>query len=108
MECYRAYFGPSGIRSGLSASEGTLPRSHPGSRRGTRHFWTGFAFNARLRIEFSVGRFTLLFVIALLDYGSGNLRSVEKALCKVGADVNVIARPEGMKHARAAVLPGVG
>lgn len=49
-----------------------------------------------------------LAVIALLDYGSGNLRSVEKALRKVGADVNVMARPEGMKHARAAVLPGVG
>jgi len=47
-------------------------------------------------------------VIALLDYGSGNLRSVEKALRKVGANVNVITRPEGMKHARAAVLPGVG
>jgi len=47
-------------------------------------------------------------VIALLDYGSGNLRSVEKALRKVGAAVNVVARPEGMKHARAAVLPGVG
>lgn len=47
-------------------------------------------------------------MIALLDYGSGNLRSVEKALRKVGADVNVITRPEGMKHARAAVLPGVG
>ena len=47
-------------------------------------------------------------MIALLDYGSGNLRSVEKALRKVGANVNVITRPEGMKHARAAVLPGVG
>jgi glutamine amidotransferase len=47
-------------------------------------------------------------VIALLDYGSGNLRSVEKALRKVGADVNVITRPDGMKSARAAVLPGVG
>jgi glutamine amidotransferase len=47
-------------------------------------------------------------VIALLDYGSGNLRSVEKALRKVGADVNVITRPDGMKRARAAVLPGVG
>ena len=47
-------------------------------------------------------------VIALLDYGSGNLRSVEKALRKVGADVQVITRPDGMKSARAAVLPGVG
>jgi glutamine amidotransferase len=47
-------------------------------------------------------------VIALLDYGSGNLRSVEKALRKVGADVDVITGPEGMKGAHAAVLPGVG
>jgi glutamine amidotransferase len=47
-------------------------------------------------------------VIALLDYGSGNLRSVEKALRKVGADVNVITHPDGMKHARGVVLPGVG
>lgn len=47
-------------------------------------------------------------VIALLDYGSGNLRSVEKALRKVGADVEVVTRPDGMKDARAVVLPGVG
>jgi len=47
-------------------------------------------------------------VLALLDYGSGNLRSVEKALRKVGADVRVITRPDGLKDARAAVLPGVG
>jgi glutamine amidotransferase len=47
-------------------------------------------------------------VLALIDYGSGNLRSVEKALRKVGADVRVITRPEGLKDARAAVLPGVG
>jgi glutamine amidotransferase len=47
-------------------------------------------------------------VIALLDYGSGNLRSVEKALLKVGADVRVIDGPKGLKDAHAAVLPGVG
>lgn len=47
-------------------------------------------------------------MIALLDYGSGNLRSVEKALRKVGADVLVTTSPKGMKDARAAVLPGVG
>src|SRR5437763_7735675 len=47
-------------------------------------------------------------MIALLDYGSGNLRSVEKALRKVGAEVRLITRPEGLKEARAAVLPGVG
>jgi len=47
-------------------------------------------------------------VIALLDYGSGNLRSVQKALLKVGADVYITKRPEDMAGARAAVLPGVG
>ncbi len=47
-------------------------------------------------------------VIALLDYGSGNLRSVEKALLRVGADVRVVHGPDGLKTARAAVLPGVG
>ena len=47
-------------------------------------------------------------MIALLDYGAGNLRSVEKALRYVGADVRVITHPHEMKDARAAVLPGVG
>lgn len=47
-------------------------------------------------------------MIALLDYGSGNLRSVQKALLKVGANVQVITGPKGLTEARAAVLPGVG
>jgi len=47
-------------------------------------------------------------VIALLDYGSGNLRSVHKALLKVGANVSIVRSPEGMKDACAVVLPGVG
>lgn len=47
-------------------------------------------------------------MIALLDYGSGNLRSVHKALLKVGADVQIVQHPEGMRDARAIVLPGVG
>lgn len=47
-------------------------------------------------------------MIALLDYGSGNLRSVHKALLKVGADVRVVQSPDGMKDARGLVLPGVG
>ena len=47
-------------------------------------------------------------VIALLEYGSGNLRSVEKALRKVGADLLVTTRPESLRDARAIVLPGVG
>ena len=47
-------------------------------------------------------------VIALLDYGSGNLRSVHKALLKVGAEVQIAQRPSELADARAAVLPGVG
>jgi len=47
-------------------------------------------------------------VIALIDYGSGNLRSVHKALLKVGADVRLAQRPDQMAGARAVVLPGVG
>ena len=47
-------------------------------------------------------------MIALLDYGSGNLRSVHKALLKVGAEVRIAQGPDEMKDAQAAVLPGVG
>jgi len=47
-------------------------------------------------------------MIALLDYGSGNIRSVQKALSKVGADVQISRDPKILKHARGAVLPGVG
>jgi imidazole glycerol-phosphate synthase subunit HisH len=47
-------------------------------------------------------------VIALLDYGSGNMRSVEKALRQAGADVRVMTTPGPLKEARGAVLPGVG
>lgn len=47
-------------------------------------------------------------MIALIDYGSGNLRSVEKALRFVGADVQLVSEPSGLRHAKAMVLPGVG
>jgi glutamine amidotransferase len=47
-------------------------------------------------------------VIALIDYGSGNLRSVEKALRHVGADVRVVPQPEPLADAEGVVLPGVG
>ena len=47
-------------------------------------------------------------MIGLLDYGSGNLRSVHKALLKVGADVRIVQSPDQIGDARAMVLPGVG
>jgi glutamine amidotransferase len=47
-------------------------------------------------------------VIAVVDYGAGNLRSVKKALDYIGADVVVTARPETVASADKIVLPGVG
>ena len=47
-------------------------------------------------------------MIALLDYGSGNLRSVHKSLLKVGADVRIVQTPDEIGDAGAMVLPGVG
>lgn len=47
-------------------------------------------------------------MIALIDYGSGNIRSVHKALQHEGADVQLIGTPEGLQEADAVVLPGVG
>jgi glutamine amidotransferase len=47
-------------------------------------------------------------VIALIDYGSGNLRSVHKALLKVGAEVRIAKQPDDLAGASAVVLPGVG
>jgi imidazole glycerol-phosphate synthase subunit HisH len=47
-------------------------------------------------------------VIAILDYGMGNLRSAEKALERVGADVRRVTDPAGAAGADGIVLPGVG
>lgn len=47
-------------------------------------------------------------MIALIDYGAGNLRSVHKALRYLGAEVRVVTRPDEIGDARAVVLPGVG
>ena len=47
-------------------------------------------------------------MIALLDYGSGNLRSVHKALLKAGADVRVVKAPREIGDIAGMVLPGVG
>ena len=47
-------------------------------------------------------------MIALLDYGAGNVRSVQKALVAAGAEVSLVSTPEGLRDAAAVVLPGVG
>lgn len=47
-------------------------------------------------------------MIALLDYGAGNVRSVQKALTAAGGEVRLVASPEVVARADAVVLPGVG
>ena len=47
-------------------------------------------------------------MIAVLDYGIGNLRSAEKALQHAGADARLVTRPEAADNASGVVLPGVG
>ena len=47
-------------------------------------------------------------MITVVDYGMGNLRSVSKALEKVGFDVKVSSNKEDIKNAKGIVVPGVG
>ncbi|MBU0533880.1 MAG: imidazole glycerol phosphate synthase subunit HisH [Candidatus Omnitrophica bacterium] len=47
-------------------------------------------------------------MITVIDYGTGNLRSVSKALETVGAETKVSDKPEDIVFAKAIVLPGVG
>ena len=46
--------------------------------------------------------------VAILDYGMGNLRSVEKALERVGAEAEITADPGRIEAADGVILPGVG
>jgi imidazole glycerol-phosphate synthase subunit HisH len=47
-------------------------------------------------------------MIAIIDYGAGNIHSIEKALEHVGASVRVTDDPTVVAAAQAVVLPGVG
>ena len=47
-------------------------------------------------------------MIALIDYGSGNIRSVTKALQHEGAGVRLVSDAALLREAQAVVLPGVG
>jgi len=46
--------------------------------------------------------------VGIVDYGMGNLRSVEKGLQKVGAEAELCADPERLSAFDGLVLPGVG
>ncbi len=47
-------------------------------------------------------------LLGLIDYGSGNLRSVSNALAKIGARVGLLDTPNRLDEVDAVVLPGVG
>ncbi len=47
-------------------------------------------------------------MIAIIDYGAGNLQSVEKALRHIGCACQVASTPAQLASCEAAVLPGVG
>jgi len=47
-------------------------------------------------------------MIAIIDYGMGNLRSVQKGFEKIGAEAVVTADPQVVLQAEKVVLPGVG
>jgi imidazole glycerol-phosphate synthase subunit HisH len=47
-------------------------------------------------------------MIKIVDYGMGNLRSVQKAFEKIGAEAVIVSSPEEAADADKLVLPGVG
>ncbi len=47
-------------------------------------------------------------MIAIIDYGMGNLRSVQKALEAVGHEATVVSDPDQIHRASRVILPGVG
>ena len=47
-------------------------------------------------------------MIAILDYGAGNLRSVENTLAEIGCPYTLVRDPAGLQSAAKILLPGVG
>ncbi len=47
-------------------------------------------------------------MIAIVDYGAGNLRSVTNAIAKLGYQPNITSNPRHLANALAVILPGVG
>jgi len=47
-------------------------------------------------------------MIAILDYGAGNLRSVENTLEEIGANYRLVRDAAGLRQAPKIILPGVG
>jgi imidazole glycerol phosphate synthase glutamine amidotransferase subunit len=47
-------------------------------------------------------------MVSIIDYGAGNLRSVQNTLGELGASYKLIETPEAVREASAIILPGVG
>ena len=47
-------------------------------------------------------------MIAIFDYGAGNLRSVQNALDEIGCEYTLVRDSDGLRRASKIVLPGVG
>ncbi|MBZ5609497.1 MAG: imidazole glycerol phosphate synthase subunit HisH [Acidobacteriia bacterium] len=47
-------------------------------------------------------------MITILDYGAGNLRSVQNTLSEIGADYELVRDSDGLRRAAKIILPGVG
>jgi glutamine amidotransferase len=47
-------------------------------------------------------------LVSIVDYGMGNLRSVQKSFERIGASTRIIADPTQLKDAQRVVIPGVG
>jgi glutamine amidotransferase len=49
-----------------------------------------------------------LHTIAIIDYGMGNLRSVQKAFERIGLQAGIVSEPGQLKNYTKIILPGVG
>ena len=47
-------------------------------------------------------------MVSIIDYGAGNLRSVQNTLAEIGASYRLIEAPEEVQSATKLILPGVG
>ena len=47
-------------------------------------------------------------MITILDYGAGNLRSVQNTLAEIGASYELVRNADGLRRAAKIILPGVG
>lgn len=60
------------------------------------------------KVQYPQPKASLTSMIAIIDYGMGNLRSVQKAFEKVGAKALITQNPKDLNIAEKIVLPGVG